>query len=100
MRTVTIYGKDYPFVQTMGAWVFFKALTGKEASAIDGNSPTEQIQYFYCVVKAACLREGIEFDLDFDRFACGVDLGTIAEWNNALVAEAEAVTKKKTAPRR
>lgn len=83
----------------MGAWVFFKEMTGKEASAIDNNSPSEQVQYFYCVVKAACLREGVDFDLDFDRFACGIDLQTISRWNDIVVAEIESMTKKKKAPR-
>lgn len=100
MQTIKVYGFEQPLpcYQTMGAWVFFKEVSGKEVTAIALDAPSEVADFLYATVRAACLREGIAFDMNRDEFACRVSLDDLTDWANSLQAELGSESKKK-APR-
>lgn len=101
MTEIKVYNTTYPCGQTMGAWLFFKEATGKEASAIDPASPSELTTFLWCTVRAACERHGREFDMTLSHFACGIDSEALTEWTAAMEAEAATdKSKKKTAKSR
>lgn len=61
---ITIEGKSYPLIITMGAFLDFKSRTGREASQIDSSNISDTIVFIFCVAKATARRQGTEFPYD------------------------------------
>lgn len=66
--TILIGNNEYPYVETMGAMLSFKEEFGIEASAIEAGNIEQNLQYMYHVVRSACHRQGIPFDMSFEEF--------------------------------
>lgn len=62
--SITIEGKEYPLIITMGAFLDFKARTGREASMIDSSNISDTIVFIFCVAKATARRQGSDFPYD------------------------------------
>ena len=90
--TVTIDGKAYPCGPTMGAMLRFRQETGREISQMDPASLTDLFTYFWCCVKSACAREGVEFGMSVMEFADLVNPDEMGEWQAGLMEEAKAQT--------
>lgn len=67
MQTIELGGVTYPAYITMGAFLQYRDLTGEEISST--SAVTDQIKFFYCTVKSACMREKRPFDLSLMEFA-------------------------------
>ena len=89
---VTINGKAYPCVETMGALLRFKEETGRELTELAKN-PSDVAIYLWCCVRSGCKRDGIEFPLSLMEFADNIDEETV----NAWFAVKQAEVQKKTA---
>lgn len=95
---ITINGKAYPCMQTMGAMLRFKQETGKEATEMDGGF-TDLCTYLWCCIVSACKADGIDFDLSLMEFADSIDPDTMAAWTNTLDSgetKPEGAEKKRT----
>lgn len=70
-QTITIDGKRYPLVMTMGALLEFKRLTGREATEIADDSISDIIILLHCILKSAQKREGYTYPYaSADELAC------------------------------
>lgn len=87
---ITINGTAYPCSPTMGAMLRFKQETGREITEIDPTSFTDLCTYLWCCVASAAKREGKPFDMPLMEFADNLTPEDMAEWNTAIVADAEA----------
>lgn len=99
MKKITLYGVEYPNRVTMGAMIDFKRETGKEVSDI-GTDMELLTMFTFCCVRSACRADGVALDLDFIRFADGMDLTDVTQFQQGLVGDSnsgEAPSKKKTA---
>lgn len=74
----------------MGAMLRFKRETGKEITDIDPSSFTDLCTYLWCCVVSASKRDGKEFDMDLMEFADSITPEDMAEWNKAIMADAES----------
>jgi hypothetical protein len=86
---ITINGEAYPCSPTMGAMLRFKQETGREITEIDPTSFTDLCTYLYCCIASAAKREGKPFDLSLMEFADNLTPEDMAEWNEAITAEAK-----------
>lgn len=87
---ITINGTAYPCSPTMGAMLRFKQETGREITEIDPSSFTDLCTYMWCCVASAAKREGKPFDMPLMDFADSITPEDMAEWNNAVTAEADS----------
>lgn len=62
--SLIIQGQSYPLVITMGAFLEFKRLTGREASQITSDDLSDTITFIYCVARSSARREGYEWPYD------------------------------------
>lgn len=83
---IEINGEQYPYVETMGAMVGFKQETGLDAPV----DLEDTLKYMYHVVKAACRRKSIPFELSFQEFADGLDAEEFNRVTTAIAGEAPA----------
>lgn len=60
MGSITIGGKKYNLIVTMGAFLSFKELTGREASTIEQDNASDTIKFIYCILASTARREGRE----------------------------------------
>lgn len=60
MGSITIGGTTYNLIITMGAFLAFKELTGREASTIDQDNASDTIKFVYCILSSTARREGRE----------------------------------------
>ena len=58
---VRIDGRDFPCRPTMGAMRRYRAMTGKEATSINWESPVDMTDYLYCCTASACRHDGVDF---------------------------------------
>ena len=84
---VTVDGKQYPAVLTMGAQLDFKDMTGKEVTEI-GSALTDLCKLIWCALKAGARRSGGSFDMSLDEFADLVDMSEIGELSRILFESA------------
>lgn len=68
-KTIIVAGKEYPYVETMGALLDFQDETGK----LEPAGLAENLKYIYCVVRSVCRRNGQEFTLTFQEFVDALD---------------------------
>lgn len=73
----------------MGAMLRFKNETGREITEIDPTSFSDLCTFLWCCVASAAKREGKEFNLPLMDFADAINPEDMAEWNDAITAEAE-----------
>lgn len=72
-QAITIVGKTYPIVITMGAFLEYKRLTGRELQDVASDSISDIITLLHCILKSACRREGIEYPYSsVDDLACHI----------------------------
>lgn len=74
----------------MGAMLRFKRETGKEITDIDPSSFTDLCTYLWCCVVSASKRDGKEFNMSLMEFADSITPEDMAEWNKAIMADAES----------
>ena len=96
-------GREYPAYFTMGAQRRYKKAHGSlEPPAADDIDAA--ITFLYCMTRAACNAEGVEFDLDEETFADRLlpeDVAAYFEaFNAAAPADASTEKPKKATPRR
>lgn len=78
---IDIEGVKYPCFPTAGAMLFFKQTTGKEVTEFDPSQFSELFTFFYCTVRAACVRERVAFPFkDAEEFGCMVDPEVLQAW--------------------
>lgn len=94
MKKITVCGKQYPCYVTMGAMRRYKIETGEDVSAM-GNDVANMATFLYCCVKSACNAEGVEFDMDIDRFCDCITPEQMNEFAQAMTDGAEKKTKAK-----
>lgn len=58
---ITIDGVDYPLTITMGAFLDFKTLTGREAGSLQPDELSLSITFIYCIARSAARRQGLDF---------------------------------------
>jgi hypothetical protein len=88
--------KAYPCLQTMGAALRFRKMTGKEVAQLDPSSMEELCTWLYCCVVSACKRDAIEFSLTLEEFADNLLPEDFTRWANEIQAESvEATASKK-----
>lgn len=78
---ITVDGIAYPFVQTMGAMLRFKDVTGKDFSEFDASKTSDTIAWIWCCAVSASKREGKQFPLTMEEMA---DLMTVEDMNDCL----------------
>ena len=83
MKEITIYGKKLPIRMTMGAILRFKRMTGKDMEEI-GNDVTLVVTFMYCCVASACNADGVELNMDLDKFADGIGMDDLNGFTEAL----------------
>lgn len=96
---IAVNGREVPCYPTMGAMLLFGETTGKDVSAMDFNSVTEQFTYLWCCATEAAAREGVEFGMELKEFARAILPEDLRGWVEALTAaqaEETAAAKKKT----
>ncbi len=97
MKTITINGKRYPCRVTMGALLRFKRETGKDASELGQTDVADLITLLWCCVASASKADGVEFGLGLMDFADLLSPDTLTRWSEAMEANGEAESEKKTA---
>lgn len=88
MKKITINGTEYPCRITMGAFLIFHELTGREASDISDAALSDMIVFIYACVKSACRADKVEFDLSLEAFADAASPDSLdAFYQQASIAE-------------
>lgn len=98
---IEINGVSYPCVQTMGAMLRFKELTGREATEIDPRSLSDLCRFLWCCIVSACRRQGREFPMSLMDFADAVGSEELARWQESFESverEESAADEKKNPP--
>lgn len=94
---IEIDGVSYPLRNSMGAYVDFYEMTGKEVYEIKGL--VDACKLLYCVVKTSCEYAGVDFGLDFKGFANKVTPEDLNRWRATLEeAKAEETGGQKKSP--
>lgn len=93
MKKIKVYGKEYPMRMTMGAMLRFKRETGKDVSEM-GTDVSLMIVFLFCCVMSACNADGLDFGLDLDKFADGLEMDALNSFVETLTGADGS--KKKT----
>lgn len=92
-------GREYPAYFTMGAQRRYKNAHGSlETPAADDIDAA--ITFLYCMTRAACNAEGVDFDMDEETFADRLLPEDVAAYFEAFNAASPADEPKKATPRR
>lgn len=91
MKKITIKGKEYPCRITMGAMVRFKRESGKDVSEISKSDVSDLVLFLWCIVKAACAADELEFPYSFESFADHLEPGDISGFYDSM-SEAQKKT--------
>ncbi len=83
---ITVCGKQYPCMPTMGAFLRFKQETGHDITEMQGDL-SDLTTYLYCCASSACKREGVEFGYTLMQFADSVMPEDLVQWAAALGAD-------------
>lgn len=97
MEEIEINGKQYPCRVTMGALLRFKRETGRDVSQTGQNDVEALITLLWCCVVSASKADGVEFGMSLMDFADLLSLDTLTRWSEAMEANGEAESEKKTA---
>ena len=97
MKKIQVYGKEYPMRITMGAMRRFKRLTDKDVSQM-GADLDLMIVFLYCCVASACNADGVEFDLDPDTFADGLEMDVLNDFAQTMQGSDDSKKKTEQAP--
>lgn len=81
--TIRVGGKDYAARFTMGAFVRFEEMTGRDAQSVDGRNIADLTRLMFCAVQSAANADGRECDLTFLDFADQLDPTAVQQWNAA-----------------
>ena len=68
-KRILINGTRYPVRMTMGALLKFKQETGRDVSEIKNTDVSDQVILLWCIVYAACVADGVPFNLGLEEFA-------------------------------
>lgn len=85
-----IAGKQYPCRVTMGAMLRYKNMTGADVSTLVDGDTIGALTFLYCCVVSTCKADGVEFSMDMETFADGLEPDDMAEF----FSEMEATKKK------
>jgi len=80
MKSISIEGKEYPCLITMGAMLRFKEQTGREVSELSSGSLSELVVFLWCCIASACAKEKVEFGMSVMEFADSIEPDKIAEF--------------------
>ena len=97
MKEIEINGKQYPCRVTMGALLRFKRETGRDVSQTGQNDVEALVTLLWCCVVSASKADGVEFGMGLMDFADLLSPDTLARWSEAMEANGEAESEKKTA---
>lgn len=78
---ITVDGIAYPFVQTMGAMLRFKDVTGKDFSEFDASKTSDTIAWIWACAASSSKREGRQFPLSMEEMA---DLMTVEDMKECV----------------
>ena len=78
---ITVDGTSYPFVQTMGAMLRFKDMTGKDFSEFDASKTSDTVAWIWCCAVSGSKREGKQFPMTMEEMA---DMMTVEDMNDCL----------------
>ena len=87
--TVNVGGKAYPCRLTMGAMLLYRRNMGKDVSQMQEGDLEEMLMLMWCCVASACRADGVDFDIDFERFCDLLTPQDMGEWNKAMSRENE-----------
>ena len=79
-KSINIGGKDYPCYMTMGAWLHFKKLTGKELNEADGGV-VDTLNLIWCLVAGALGAEGKKMTLSVQSLADKLTPEEFGRWS-------------------
>ncbi len=96
MKKITLDSKEYPISRTMGAFLRFKELTGKDVSQV-GNEMADVIALLYTFVECGCRIQKVEFPYNVQEFADRIDVSQMAELKKELTDS--SITEKKRGTR-
>lgn len=95
VNTLKIDGVDYPCRSSLGAMLYFKDETGKEATELNISAPSEVVVFLWACVKADSERLGKEFDMSVQQFANRVSMDELQAWVTHMQAEADNTESSK-----
>lgn len=85
MGSITISGTKHNLLITMGAFLEFKRLTGREASTLKEDDASDTIVFVYCVIMSTARREGRELPFaSLEEFADSLTPEDFATLNLSL----------------
>ncbi len=64
LKEITIKGVSYPLELTMGAFLEYKRMTGKDFSEKDQHSISTNIEFIFCIAKTTAKKRGKEFPFE------------------------------------
>lgn len=82
-----VNGKNYPCIDTLGAYVRFEGLAQKKVDEIDLLSIEDLSKWIWCCMAAGCNREKIPFEYSFDEFKDNVSTDILVMWKEAMSKE-------------
>ena len=97
MKEIEINGKVFPCRVTMGALLRFKRETGRDVSQTGQNDVEALITLLWCCVVSASKADGVEFGMGLMDFADLLSPDTLTRWSEAMEANGETESEKKTA---
>lgn len=103
--TLDVCGKELPCRITMGAMLLFKRTMGTDVNemfqqmARTGKAELEDmLMFMWCCIKCACKADGVDFEMDFETFACHITPEHVSAWNTQMAAQNEAQKKNGAEP--
>lgn len=94
MKEIEVYGRKLPCRVTMGALLRFKRMTGYEVSEIKDGDLEATIRFLWCCVQSSCNADGVTIDMDFERFADGLEMPEATAVLNEVQSEGRPSKKK------
>ena len=68
MKKITILGKEYPFIVSMGALELYRTVSGKDVTEQEDADTSSVILMMWCGVKAGCSALGTQFEMELQQF--------------------------------
>lgn len=91
LKTLTLAGEDYPYIETMGGLFDFQEETGK----LEPSGLEENLKYMYHTVRSACRRYRKEFSMTFQEFVDALDPAEFVRVITAINADTALEAEKK-----
>lgn len=83
---IKVDGKEYPFYKTMRGVLEFGE-SGFNSQQMLAGDVRAILQFIFCYVRGACMREAIEFTFDFETFVDKVDENAIERIESFLKSQ-------------